>query len=157
MKLKVPQKLFKIKPRKLFVGGNFGRSLDTVLFEKDEIEKEQLGYQFDLNGNPIPEWFGPEYVVIGHDYICGDPLIAKVDEPEIKFFSMFHDDWDSLTLIARSIKEFEFIAAKLEACDVTDLSSIENFKKETASIPNDVIDYWTNLVDLANEFYNEEN
>ena len=77
----------------------FERDIDDIeigiseihLFSKEEIEDAQIGYRIDENGNPLEEWIGDDYIVIGNDSCCDDPIIAKIDNKDLPIYSMFHE------------------------------------------------------------------
>ena len=58
--LKVPEKLFNREFKKVEIG------ISTLnFFQKDNLEKEQIGYGYDQSNAESQNWFGKEFVVIG--------------------------------------------------------------------------------------------
>ena len=151
--LKVPEKIFNVEVNDVEIGLS-----EIHIYEKDEIEDAQAGYRYNgLTGEVIEEWFGEEYIVIGNDSCCGDPIIAKVDEEEIPIYFMFHDDWSSLQLIASSLEQFVDILKKLEETDLEDkdecVNVLEDIKQE---VPSASYEYWEGCVASAYEFLTDE-
>lgn len=71
--LEIPEKLFNIDVNDIEVGLS-----EFHMYRKDEIEEAQAGYRYDeLTGEPIEDWIGEEYIVIGNDSCCGGPIIAN--------------------------------------------------------------------------------
>ena len=141
--LEIPEKLFNIDVNDIEVGLS-----EFHMYRKDEIEEAQAGYRYDeLTGEPIEDWIGEEYIVIGNDSCCGDPIIAKIDEDELPIYSMFYDDWSSLQMISNSLEQFVNILKKL---DKTECKKIfEEIKKE---VPSMSFDYWEGLIAVTYEF-----
>ena len=151
--LNVPEKIFSIDVNDIEIG------LSNIhIYRKDEIEEAQAGYRYNgLTGYSIEDWIGEEYIVIGNDSCCGDPIIVKIDEEKLPIYSMFHDDWSSLQIIANSWEQFVNILKKL---DKTDLKNKEECKKVLEDIkqevPNTSYDYWEGLIASAYEFLTDK-
>lgn len=151
--LKVPEKIFNIDINDVEVGLS-----EIHIHSKDEIENAQAGYRYNgLTGEVIEEWIGDEYIVIGNDSCCGDPIIAKIDEEKLPIYSMFHDDWSSLQIIANNLEQYINILKKLDETDLEDKEEckkiVEIIKKE---VPNTSVDYWEGLIAAAYEFLTDE-
>lgn len=154
MKLNVPNKIFNREINDLEMGLS-----DIHLCSKDEIEDAQAGYRYNgLTGEVIEDWFGDEYIVIGDDSCCGDPIIAKVDEEEIPMYYMFHDDWDSLQKISNSFDEFLDVLKMIDSIDLRDKESckklLEDIRKKAKL---ESYDYWDSLITTSFEFLTDEN
>jgi len=151
--LKVPEEIFNIDINDIEVGLS-----DIHIYGKDEIEEAQAGYRYNgLTGKPIEDWIGEEYIVIGNDSCCGDPIIAKTDEKGLPIYSMFHDDWSSLQIIANSFEQFKNTLKELDKTNLEDKEEckkiFEDIKKE---VPNTAYDYWEGLIAAAYEFLTDE-
>ena len=149
---KLPKKLFERDIESV----NCGLS-DIYFFKENSIEKEQAGYRFNgLTGEPIEEWIGDNYYVIGIDSCCGDPIIVDVSKEELPIYYMFHDDWSSLQLIAESFDQFLEI---LHLIDDNDFDYEEGKDELIAKIkeicPEEGYDYWEGLIQSGFEFYND--
>ncbi len=152
--LKIPEKIFNSGINDVRIG------LGTIhIYNKEEIEKAQAGYRYDeKTGEPIYEWFGDEFVVIGY-VSCGDlPIIAKIDEEEIPIYCMFNDNWAAIETIAVSFEQFISFLKKVEA---TNLINKEECKKLTDEIEKELTrtsTYWSALIDYAymvlNRYFN---
>jgi len=130
---------------------------DIHLFSEDEIEDAQIGYSIDEDDNDIEEWIGEEYLVIGVDSACGDPIIVKTDEEQLPIYSMFHDDWDSLELIADSFRQYLELLEKIEITDLENKDECEEFLENVKEIaPNVSYDYWEALIISGYEFLTGE-
>lgn len=154
MKLNVPNKIFDRKINEIDVGLS-----EIYLYDKDEIEEAQAGYRYNgLTGEVIEDWIGDEYIVIGNDSCCGDPIIVKVDEEELPIYNMFHDDWDSLQKISNSFEEFLDVLKLIDNIDLRDRESckrlLENIRKK---VKLESYDYWDSLITTAFEFLTDEN
>jgi len=151
--LKVPEKIFNIDINDIEVGLS-----DIHIYGKDEIEEAQAGYRYnELTGELIEDWIGEKYVVIGNDSCCGDPIIAKIDEEELPIYSMFHDDWSSLQIIANSLDQFINILKKLDETDLEDKEKCKNtFEDIKREVPNTSFDYWEGLIASAYEFLTDD-
>ena len=151
--LKIPEKLLNIEINDVEIGLS-----DIHIYGRNEIEKAQAGYRYNgLTGELIEDWIGEEYLVVGNDSCCGDPIIAKIDEEEIPIYSMFHDDWSSLQIIAHSLEQFINILKKLDGTNLENKEEckklLEDIKKE---VPNTSSDYWEGLIASAYEFLTDE-
>lgn len=151
--MKLPSKLFERNIDEIEVGIS-----DIVLATKDEIEDYQLGYKVNgVTGEKIDDWFGEEYVVIGEDTACGDPIIAKIDEDNIPIYWMIHDDWTSLTRIADSFEIFLQILEMIEEIDLSVEEDKDDLIQNIINTTNEkAMVYWEALINNAYEFYNEE-
>jgi len=147
--LKLPDKLFDIDTNDIEIG-----SSTIHLYEKDKIEKMQRGYRYNgLTGEPIEDWFGDAYVVIGVETCCGDPIIAKIDEEDLPIYYMFHDDWSTLQKVANSLEQFINMLKKINNTYLETEEEYEelinDIKKE---VPNTSYDYWESIIELAYDF-----
>lgn len=151
--LKLPEKIFNIDINDIEIGLS-----DIHIYGKYEIEEAQAGYRYnELTGETIEDWIGEEYIVIGNDSCCGDPIIVKINEEKLPIYSMFHDDWSSLQIIADSLEQFINILKKL---DKTDLQNKEECNKALEvikkAVPNNSFNYWESLIISAYEFLTDE-
>jgi hypothetical protein len=80
------------------------------LFRSDELARRQVGFAVASNGGSLvgdgPGDWRPEWVVIGHDTACGDPVFAS-DEIPYPVFTAMHGEgsWDP-KLVAPSLEAF---------------------------------------------------
>ncbi len=125
------------------------------LYSKEELEEAQIGYRVDNNGNPIRDWIGENYLVVGNDSAYGDPIIVDLSDEELTVYSMFHDDWKSLRKIANSFSQYINILNKI---DKVDLSNEQEKNKLISNIleiiPKEGIEYWNSIIQVAYEFLN---
>ena len=147
----VPSKIFDRDINKVDMGLS-----DIYLCSKDEIEDAQIGFRVDNEGNPIKEWIGDNYVVIGDDSCCGDPIITDVSNDKLPVYTMFHDDWSTLQQIATDFDQYIEILHKIDDTDLRD----ENEKNELISfikdiVPEEGIEYWDAAIRAGYEFLND--
>ncbi len=153
MEINVPNKIFDRE------NDNFQVGLSTIyLYLEDEIDSAQKGYRYNsITNEKIEDWFGDEYVVIGNDSCCGDPIIAKIDEENIPIYYMFHDDWSTIEKIANSFEEFMYILNQIDDANLDDRDDckmlIEKINKE---IKLESYDYWESLIISSFEFFTDE-
>ena len=66
------------------------------LFPESELNKAQIGYSFDSNGNSLIEnreggwkevWF-----IIGEEDLCGDPIFIDVESDDFAVFTAMHGE-----------------------------------------------------------------
>lgn len=147
--LKIPSELFERNIEDITVGLS-----DIHLYAKNEIEDAQIGYSKDGNGKKLKNWIGDNFLVIGHDSCCGDPIIVDLSEEKLPVYSMFHDDYSSLQKITNSFKEYINILNEIEEVDLSDaeksLALIEDIKNN-----NIEEDYFESLIKSAYEFLND--
>lgn len=147
--LKIPSELFERNIEDITVGLS-----DIHLYAKNEIEDAQIGYSKDGNGKKLENWIGDNFLVIGHDSCCGDPIIVDLNEEKLPVYSMFHDDYSSLQKITNSFKEYINILNEIEEVDLSDaeksLALIEDIKNN-----NIEEDYFESLIKSAYEFLND--
>jgi hypothetical protein len=80
------------------------------LFQPDELPRGQVGFAVASDGEVLvgigPGDWRPEWIVIGHETACGDPIFAT-DEPPHPVFSAMHGEgsWEP-KLVAPSIETF---------------------------------------------------
>ena len=150
--INIPNKIFERNINDIEIGVS-----EIHLYSREEINEAQIGYQIDSNGNEIKEWIGSNYVVIGNDSCCGDPIIAKIDEEELPVYSMFNDDWSSLELIANSFKQYISILERIDNTDLEDKDECKNILENIKNIvPSVSYDYWEVLIKSAYEFLTDE-
>lgn len=126
------------------------------LFNKDEIEEAQVGYSVDGDGNKIEEWIGDNYIVIGNDSCCGDPIIIDIRDDNLSVYSMFHDDWGSLQKIADSFEQYLDILKKIDDIDLSDEMEKDKLISQLKNIvPSEGFDYWESIIQIAYDFFND--
>ena len=150
--ISLPNKLFERKINDIDIGINC-----IHLYSKKEIGDGQIGYSIDNKGNKIKDWIGENYLIIGNDSCCGDPIITDVNEKELPIYNMFHDDWDTLELIANSLEEYMDILEAIKNTDLEDRDDCDKFLDEFIDcIPNISFEYWESLIVSAFEFLTDE-
>lgn len=147
----VPNKIYDININDVKIGVS-----EIHLYLKDELEKAQIGYRVDNNGNKIEEWIGDNYIVIGKDYCCGDPIIMDISDGKLPVYNMFHDDWNSLQKIADNFEQYIDILKKIDETNLSD----EKEKNKLISIikkivSSDAEEYWNSIIQVAYEFFND--
>lgn len=143
--LEVPEKLFNREFEKVEIG------ISTLnFFPKDNLEKEQIGYGYDLNNVQSNNWFGKEFVVIGKDSCLGDPIIAKVDEAEIPVFTIFNNDKTSIEKVADSFEQYMGVLSMIKETDLYRRDKIIDLLDEIEEIvPQKSLYYWEDLINSA--------
>ena len=131
--------------------------LNTIhLFKKNEIDEAQIGYRTNQDGIKIKEWIGDNYYVIGEDSMCGDPIIVDVIKKELPVYTMFHDDWNTMRLIAESLDEYINILEKIKNTNLKDKEECDNLLMEINGITSPkAYSYLEDLITGAYEFYND--
>lgn len=86
--------------------------ISIEIFSVEELDNAQIGYSIASSGNSlISEEEGAwkeEWIVIGHETICGDPIILDLEEEEYPISTLFHGmgTWEGGSLLAYSIDNF---------------------------------------------------
>lgn len=145
-------------PKKLFERDielvNCGLS-DIYFFQEDEMDEGQAGFRHDGEGNKIEDWIGDEYVVIGIDSCCGDPIITDITKEELPIYCMFHDDWSTLEQIAYNFEQFLEILHMIDDANIGDEKEKEELKAKIKEIvPEEGYEYWECLLQIGYEFIN---
>jgi len=87
--------------------------IDVEIFDPEYIEREQLGYSIDLEGNSlIHEEEGAwqaDWLVIGHMKLTGDPMIIETAEPGQPVAVLMHGmgDWHAGSYLAGSVLKLQ--------------------------------------------------
>ena len=135
---------------------------DIIFFDDKSIDSGQAGFRYNgLTGEPISDWTGDEYVVIGYDSTAGlgpDPYIVKTDDPNLPVYWLMTDggDWSDPDLICDSLKKFnqifnvlgnyseyfvnEELTSELKEQILSEIHNIEN---------QEISNYWSELLDRA--------
>jgi hypothetical protein len=117
----LPEKYCEVRSSLGFDQINLGAS-GVCLFKLTQIERGQRGYSVAANGSELcgnreGAW-QRNWVVIGHDTGCGDPLILDTADPALPVLTDFHGQgkWNPVCIAIRldtfvfSLKEFAKIA-----------------------------------------------
>jgi len=87
--------------------------IDVEMFDPEYLEREQLGYSIDLEGNSLIHdeegaWQA-DWLVIGHMKLTGDPMIIETAEPGQPVAVLMHGmgDWDAGSYLAGSVLKFQ--------------------------------------------------
>ncbi len=82
------------------------------IFNLQELKEEQIGYSIDSNGNSLVSneegsW-EEEWIVIGQETLCGDPIIIDTKEVGFPIFTLMHGmgDWNAGSCLSASIGKF---------------------------------------------------
>jgi hypothetical protein len=81
-----------------------------LLFTPEDVPQGQLGYTVTTDGRSLvgvgPGDWRPEWVVIGYETACGDPIFASQESPHPVFTAMHgQGSWDP-QLVAQSLEVF---------------------------------------------------
>jgi hypothetical protein len=118
----LPEKYWKARASLGFDQINFGIG-GVSLLKESEIEEAQRGYSIASDGSSLCSGkegaWKPDWIVVGHDTACGDPLIVDVADPELPILRDFNGqgEWRptgiaiSLDAFVLSLKEFARIAS----------------------------------------------
>lgn len=78
----------------------------VTIYPLDEIHQRQVGYRFDSSGRSLitQDGWRSEWIVIGHEDLCGDPLIIDVSRSHLPVLTAAHGEgtWEPV-VIARSV------------------------------------------------------
>ncbi|MCL1696863.1 hypothetical protein [Lysinibacillus sp. BPa_S21] len=87
--------------------------VDVEIFNPVLLEREQLGYSMDLEGNSLinddkGSWQA-DWLVIGHRKLTGDPIIIETAEPGQPVAVLMHGmgDWHAGRYLASSVLHFQ--------------------------------------------------
>lgn len=82
------------------------------IFHLDDLECEQVGYSIDKEGNSLISneegaWKS-EWIVIGYEILCGDPIIIETNETGYPVSSLMHGmgDWNGGIYLSDSLDKF---------------------------------------------------
>src|SRR5215208_1142108 len=81
------------------------------MFASDQLDEAQLGYSVDSSGNSLIDGsegsWKREWLVIGYEDLCGDPIFIDTDAPGCPVYTAAHGegDWQAKR-IAASLKSF---------------------------------------------------
>ena len=81
-----------------------------TIYAIGEIEKGQIGYRVDPNGNSLigdGDRWRHNWIVIGHEDLCGDPIFIDTESGDMPVLTAVHGQgsWES-NLIAKSAVAF---------------------------------------------------
>lgn len=153
MEFNIPEKIFDRKINDIRIGVN-----DIHLYSQDEINDAQAGYRYNgMTGEVIKDWIGDEYLIIGNDSCCGDPIIIKTDEDKLPVFTMFHDDWEMITKIADSFEEYVSILEEISKINLKDEANCRDLlSRINEQVKEEYYDYWEDLIWGTYEFLVDE-
>ncbi|MBU3104296.1 hypothetical protein [Clostridium gasigenes] len=82
------------------------------IFNLYKLKEEQIGYSIDSNGNSLVlnedgSW-KHEWIVIGYEVLCGDPIIIDTKEVTFPIFTLMHGmgEWNAGKYLSESIDKF---------------------------------------------------
>jgi hypothetical protein len=80
------------------------------LFRPDQVPRGQVGSSVRSDGESLvgrgPSDWRPEWIVIGHETACGDPIFASLEAPYPVFNAMHGQGYWNPKLVAPSIDAF---------------------------------------------------
>ena len=116
----------------------------------DDFDDYQEGFRFNpVSNEPIKDWIGDNYYVIGIDSTMGDPFIIDVEKEGYPVYAMYHDDWSSLRQISKDYDTFYKILSLLKEIHLNMRSTKEDAIKaveQIKEIEDNYIDYWETLL-----------
>ena len=140
---KIPKKIFEERiDRVQIIGGMIS------MCSEDDFNKEQEGYRYNSSGI-IEDWIGDNYYIIGRDSTLGDPIITDINDEKLPVYSMYSDDWGSLSQIASDYETFIKILKKIKEYNLnlnTTKEVAEKLIEEIRMIENKYIKYWEDLL-----------
>ena len=135
-------------------------------FDEKTIDEGQNGFRYNgLTGEPIKDWVGDEYVIIGYDSTIGcgpDPYILKTDDPNLPVYWLLTDggDWANPDLICDSLEHFNKIINMLS--EYSDYFYNQELNEETKKeiinkihsieCKDSISDHWDSLLNRAMPF-----
>jgi len=135
------------------------------LFKESEVEAGQIGYSVAPDGSSLCGKDGawqPNWIVIGTETACGDPLIVDTADPALPVLADFHGrgEWEpariaiSIEAFVLSLKEFARIArgrttpAERDANPVTETERDDFFNRvSSANEGRAEMDFWCALLE----------
>ena len=124
-----------------------------TVYELEEIEQRQVGYHCAEGGRGLvgPGKWEPQWIVIGHDDLSGDPIFLDVSKSELPVFTAMHGQgsWEA-ELIAQSTTGF-FASLKLVEDVQSGLLTRDSGLAKVAELnrENDVdMEFWAVLMEL---------
>ncbi|SDP15189.1 hypothetical protein SAMN04487897_14028 [Paenibacillus sp. yr247] len=95
----------------------------VTLFSSDELEKAQIGYSIDKNGQSLTgnadgDWL-QSWLVIGYEDETGDPIFIDIEHNQFPVYTAMHGagDWEPHK-IAVSLKSFIFALGYIKELSV---------------------------------------
>lgn len=140
--------------------------INVEIFNPELLEREQLGYSMDLEGNSLindveGSWQA-DWLVIGHIKLTGDPIIIETAEPGQPVAVLMHGmgDWNAGRYLADSVLYFqealqqiiELIAQKNNHQSTWKITCMELEQVMTRIVSADEYadkDLWESLLDPA--------
>ncbi|MFE3576057.1 hypothetical protein [Lysinibacillus sp. NPDC059133] len=140
--------------------------INVEIFNPELLEREQLGYSMDLEGNSLinddeGSWQA-DWLVIGHIKLTGDPIIIETAEPGQPVAVLMHGmgDWNAGRYLAGSVLNFqeaiqqiiELIAQKNDNQSTWKITCMELEQVMTRIVSADEYadkDLWESLLDPA--------
>ncbi|MGE7915748.1 hypothetical protein [Lysinibacillus xylanilyticus] len=136
--------------------------IDVEMFDPEYLEREQLGYSIDLEGNSLihdeEESWQADWLVIGQMKLTGDPMIIETAEPGQPVAVLMHGmgDWHAGSYLAGSVIKFQ-VALQLIAQRNDKQSSWKITSMELERIITEIVsadnyadkDLWESLLDPA--------
>lgn len=85
-----------------------------TIYALNEIVEGQLGYSVDPSGKDLtgPDRWHAEWIVIGHENLCGDPIFIDVRNTNLPVFTAMHGagTWDEVLIAQSAAVFFESLA-----------------------------------------------
>jgi hypothetical protein len=143
------------------------------LFRSDELPRGQVGFAFASNGESLvgvgPGDWRPEWIVIGHETACGDPIFASEETPHPVFSAMHGEGSREPKLVAPSIGVFAQCVRELQGFAAGRSSPVDldanpptpeqqaRFLRAIGSLTNgdqDALGFWAVQIELDLDAFN---
>lgn len=81
------------------------------VFTLDQMEKGQIGYGCDPDGRPLEGGWKAEWLAIGYEELCGDPLFIDTAQPQLPVYTAAHGQgsWAPDLIAPSTTVFFEFL------------------------------------------------
>ncbi|WP_053483991.1 hypothetical protein [Lysinibacillus sp. FJAT-14745] len=165
--MRVEAKLLKQLKQLKIVSEQTAEWLNIEIFNPELLEREQLGYSMDLEGNSLindeeGSWQA-DWLVIGHRKLTGDPIIietAELGQQPVAVLMHGMGDWNAGSYLAGSVLNFqeaiqqfiELIAQKNDNQSTWKITCMELEQLMTRIVSADDYadkDLWESLLDPA--------
>ncbi|MED4531300.1 SMI1/KNR4 family protein [Metabacillus fastidiosus] len=119
------------------------------LFSFEQLDDCQTGFSIDADGNSLVtdedgSW-GDNWIVIGYETICGDPIIIELNEDGYPVSRLIHGmgSWDAGSFLTDSMESFIKILQDIE-CFLTETQVLQGKRtiqnKELKALLNNIIE-----------------
>ena len=141
MPIDIPRKYRDFRASRVVDEINFGIG-GLRLFDVEEIESRQVGYSVARDGSSFcsgrKRAWNPNWLVIGNDTACGDPLILDRGDPALPILHDFHGQgrWEptlispSLESFGAALDEFARVAVGRSTSDERDANPVTDIERQ---------------------------